>query len=164
MIDNKTGKTKYYEYGRYHTNDVTKGKVRKVKIPDVKIKDGKPTEESLNIVLKTISDDAGHHGNIDGAYIDSDEFEKMNNYAIKKYQESNPIVGGENYKKDREEYDITSNNCATFAADVVNQDENVKRPLLVFDKSPKNMVSEYQDEGYKKVFFDSKKNQTKIDE
>lgn len=37
LIDNKTGLTKYYEYGRYDSNN--KGIVRTYRIPDVKIND-----------------------------------------------------------------------------------------------------------------------------
>ena len=37
LIDNKTGATKYYEYGRYPTKDGTKGRVRSVPVSDVVI-------------------------------------------------------------------------------------------------------------------------------
>ncbi|WP_082989220.1 RHS repeat domain-containing protein [Culturomica massiliensis] len=50
LIDNKTGLTKYYEYGRYDKEG--KGLIRTVTISNVVIgKDGKPTIQSLNKVI-----------------------------------------------------------------------------------------------------------------
>jgi len=59
-VDPKTGKTQYYEFGRYG------GKCGNVRGPfDVgKIafdKDGNPTKESIEAVLKTASDADGKH-------------------------------------------------------------------------------------------------------
>ncbi len=54
LIDNKTGVTKYYEYGRYDKEG--KGVVRTFAVPNVKIgQDKKPTLESLNKTLSIIS-------------------------------------------------------------------------------------------------------------
>lgn len=110
LIDNKTGLTKYYEYGRYDKEN--KGIVRNPKIPNVKIgEDGNPTTESLNAVLEVISNKSGRNGKISGAYIKSDEFSSMNDYAQKEMKEnSNP---------DRKEYSPINKNCATFATDVI---------------------------------------------
>lgn len=118
LIDTKTGLTKYYEYGRYDKEKF--GIVRNVTIPNVKIgEDGKPTEESLNNVLKIISEKAGHNGPIEGAYVESEEFESMNNYAIEQMsQNDNP---------DREKYSTLKNNCSTFAEDVLKQDKTVRK-------------------------------------
>ena len=83
LIDNKTGITKYYEYGRYDTTDGTVGRLRNVKVSNVTIgKDGKPTIESLNKVLGELSKKAGQGGRIDGAYIISNEFDKVSLYNI----------------------------------------------------------------------------------
>ena len=50
LIDNKTGITKYYEYGRYDKAEI--GEVRQRTISNVIMgKDGKPTAESLNKVM-----------------------------------------------------------------------------------------------------------------
>ena len=118
LIDNKSGLTKYYEYGRYPTEDGTKGLVRNVAVLDVVMgTDGMPTQESLNKVLSKISEQSGHSGDINGAYIKSDKFKKMNDYAKEKLNESN--AGKTGYKKDREPYTLTGNNCATFASDVL---------------------------------------------
>ena len=76
LIDNKTGVTKYYEYGRYDKEG--KGIVRTFAVPDVKMgQDKKPTLESLNKTLSVISEQAGHGGRIEGAYIESDKFKEM---------------------------------------------------------------------------------------
>ena len=87
LINNQNGLTKYYEYGRYDKEKL--GITRNLKIPDVKLKDGKPTPESLNKVLRSISKQAGHNGNIEGAYVKSDNFTKMDSYAKDKIQENN---------------------------------------------------------------------------
>ena len=152
LIDNKTGVTKQYEYGRYDKEN--KGFVRKVTISNVVIgKDGKPTLKSLNKVLRQISKKSGHGGRIDGAYIISDKFKEMNDYAKSKLKEnSNP---------DRKPYSLFDNNCGTFAADVINQDETVDQPWIV-NPAPKNIVDEYQEEGNAKVTYDPKKNTTTI--
>ena len=148
LINNKTGITKYYEYGRYGS-DI--GKARNVRIPDVTIKDGSPTLESLNNVLKAISKASGSNGDIEGAYIKSSEFD-----AMKKYAEG---VVSEASNPERTPYDIFSNNCATFAEDVVNQDESVKRPTI-FIHTPVNTVEEYQENGYPRVFYNSQTQET----
>ena len=89
LIDNKSGLTKYYEYGRYPTEDGTKGLVRNVAVLDVVMgTDGMPTQESLNKVLSKISEQSGHSGDINGAYIKSDKFKEMNDYAKEKLNES----------------------------------------------------------------------------
>ena len=86
LIDNKSGVTKYYEYGRYDREG--KGYTRNIQISNVKMgEDGKPTNESLNKVLRQISKKAGQGGRIEGAYISSDKFKDMNEYAQKKTKE-----------------------------------------------------------------------------
>lgn len=152
LIDNKTGLTKYYEYGRY--DEENKGVVRNITVPNVIIgKDGKPTIESLNNVMKQLSEKAGHNGDIDGAYIISDKFKEMNDYALNKMSEnSNP---------DRKEYSLLTNNCATFAEEVITQDKSVDKPFIIIN-SPRNIVDEYQEEGNAKVYYDSKTQTTTI--
>ena len=70
LIDNKTGLTKYYEYGRY--DSAGKGMVRHYSVPNVEMKDGMPTAESLNNVLTTISKNSGKGQILEGAYVKSD--------------------------------------------------------------------------------------------
>ncbi len=136
LIDNKTGLTKYYEYGRY---DTSQGEVNHYRISDVVIgPDGKPTSESLAVVFQEISEASGKSGRIEGAYVESDDFEAMREYAQNLF--------GLNNDPDREGYDIFGNNCGTFACDVLNQDGEVadKAPGIL-DPRPNSIIDEYQD-------------------
>lgn len=161
LIDNKTGATKYYEYGRYATTDGTKGRVRVMSVPNVVIgSDGKPTPESLNKVLGSISKQSGQGGRIEGAYIKSDKYKEMNDYAQQKYKESNPGAG---YKKDRDPYTLSGNNCGTFASDVISQDPTVAKPTII-NPTPTNIVDEYQEEGNIRVTYDPKSNITTMND
>ena len=137
LIDNKTGNTKYYEYGRYDKENI--GIVRSLSIPNVEIdKQGKPTVESLNNVLSVLSEKAGQGGSIEGAYIKSDKFVEMNQYAKSKMSE--------NYNLNRKKYSLINNNCATFALDVLEQENKVKDSTSnIWIKSPNNIVNELQE-------------------
>ena len=154
LIDNKTGTTKYYEYGRYATKDGTKGRVRRVTIPDVVIgKDGKPTAASLKKVMAAISKKSGHGGRIEGAYTKGD-FKTMNEFAQGLLKESNP--GNDEYDKDRDPYNLFTNNCGTFACDVLKSDKiNKALAPWIFNPTPSNVAEEYQDE-FDSVSYDSK--------
>ena len=154
LIDNKTGVTKYYEYGRYDKEG--KGVVRTFAVPNVKIgQDKKPTLESLNKTLSIISEQAGHAGRIEGAYIESDKFKEMKNYAESKI--------AENANSKRKEYSLRNNNCGTFAADVLKQDPSVKdKAPVIIDPRPNSIVKEYQD-NFKSLHYDPKKRQVKIE-
>ena len=154
LIDNKTGVTKYYEYGRYDKEG--KGIVRTFAVPDVKMgQDKKPTLESLNKTLSIISEQAGHAGRIEGAYIESDKFKEMKNYAESKI--------AENANSKRKEYSLRNNNCGTFAADVLKQDPSVKdKAPVIIDPRPNSIVKEYQD-NFKSLNYDPKKRQVKIE-
>ena len=154
LIDNKTGVTKYYEYGRYDKEG--KGVVRTFAVPNVKIgQDKKPTLESLNKTLSIISEQAGHAGRIEGAYIESDKFKEMKNYAESKI--------AENANSKRKEYSLRNNNCGTFAADVLKQDPSVKdKAPVIIDPRPNSIVKEYQD-NFKSLNYDPKKRQVIIE-
>ena len=154
LIDNKTGVTKYYEYGRYDKEG--KGVVRTFAVPNVKIgQDKKPTLESLNKTLSIISEQAGHAGRIEGAYIESDKFKEMKNYAESKI--------AENANSKRKEYSLRNNNCGTFAADVLKQDPSVKdKAPVIIDPRPNSIVKEYQD-NFKSLNYGPKKRQVKIE-
>jgi hypothetical protein len=153
LIDNKTGLTKYYEYGRYDKEG--KGLVRSFAVSNVKIGiDGKPTVESLNKVMGQISDKAGHDGKIEGAYIKSDKFKEMNNYAQDKMKDNN--------NPNREKYNLTDNNCGTFATDVANQDKKVEKEApTIIDPRPNSMISEYQ-QVFPAVNYDPEQNKTPV--
>ena len=137
LINNESGLTKYYEYGRYDSEN--KGIVRSFKVPNVVVdKNGTPTAESLNVTLQSVSEQAGHGGRIEGAYVKSDKFDEMNNYAKEKMSEnSNP---------DRKEYSLLKNNCGTFALDVLKVDDSVKgKAPSIIDPRPSSIVKELQD-------------------
>ncbi len=154
LINNKTGVTKYYEYGRYKTYDGVAGKVQTLKTSKVVLdKDGKPTIESLNNVLGEISKGAGKGGRILGAYIKSDQFDAMNNYANEKLKE--------NKDPKRDPYSLNSNNCGTFGADCINQDKTVDQPTII-NPTPMNIIDEYLEEGNAKVTYDPKTKKTTI--
>ncbi|MCQ2217739.1 MAG: RHS repeat-associated core domain-containing protein, partial [Paludibacteraceae bacterium] len=135
LIDNKTGLTKYYEYGRYDCG-IQRGIVRNYKVSNVNIKDGMPTAKSLNKTLSKISEYSGKNQRLEGAYVKSDNFKAMNDYAQKRLSENN--------KKNRTPYSIYTNNCGTFADEVIKQDKKVDSPTLV-DPRPVSMIDEYQD-------------------
>lgn len=144
LIDNNTGLTKYYEYGRYPTTDGTKGRVRNVAVSNVVIdpKTGKPTQESLNHVMAQISEKSGQGGRIQGAYVEGD-FKKMNDYAQNKFKESN--TGYEEYNNKRDSYSLFNNNCGTFAIDVLGQDPQAKKQSpWILDPTPSSIGKEYQ--------------------
>ena len=145
LIDNKTGLTKYYEYGRYPTKDGTKGRVRNVRVSDVVIgDDGRPTQESLTKVLKEISEKSGKGGRIEGAYTYGD-FKTMNDFASALLKQSNPEY--KEYDKDRKPYKLLNNNCATFACDVLKQIGLTQQEApWILDPRPSNYASEYQNE------------------
>lgn len=155
LLIRKDGLTRYYEYGRYPTKDGTKGVVHKKSVPNVIIgPDGKATPASLEAVLAKISAQSGQHGRIDAAYFQNVNFQVMEAYAQAKLKESNPEFK-KDYKKDRDPYTLTGNNCATFAEDVVTQDKDVDKPSI-WVHSPINTVDEYQAEGNATVAYDPK--------
>ncbi len=134
LVDNKTGRTSYYEYGRYDT--AGKGIVRRVPVPDVKIgKDGMPTPESLARTLSVVSRKSGHKGRIEGAYVKNDKYKEMVDYANGEM--------GKNTDPKREEYKIMSKNCGTFARDVINKGGGADVPTMV-DPRPTSYVEEMQ--------------------
>lgn len=156
------GTVKYYEYGRYPTKDGTVGRVRRpTGIPKRVVigPDGLATKKSLGRVLSALSKKAGKKGRIEAAYFVGVSYKKMNDYAMQKLMESNP--GNPQYDKNREEYGLYSNNCATFAAAVITQNENVDVPFII-NTTPINLVDEYVEEGNARVTFDPKEKTTTV--
>lgn len=166
LLIDTNGETLYYEYGRYDTTDGTRGRVRKVTIPNIKW-DGKGiiSEIELNKVLSFLSKKSGQNRNITAAYVETNHLDKMIQYAKEKYVESNPNAVDKivktKYSKDREPYKINSNNCATFAMDVIRADENISRFSMIRLMAD-NIVSEFIEENYKEIFYNSKTNTTTI--
>lgn len=67
----------------------------------------------------------------------------------------------ENSDPDRKPYGLTSNNCGTFARDVIAEDEDVDNPSI-WDPKPINIVDEYIEEGNAEVIYDPTINTTTI--
>ena len=124
LIDNETGKTVYYDFGRFYGHK--KGFIRtneelgKVSFDD----EGLPTESSLDEVLKNISEEYGHKGDIEGIYIKSKEFEKMQEYAE---SERNKIIE----EKEFEHYNIIINSCLHFSIKTIEADKNIDLPTAI---------------------------------
>ncbi|HLL03967.1 MAG TPA: hypothetical protein VK539_25505 [Myxococcaceae bacterium] len=110
FINGKTGVTKYYEYGRYDPKAL--GIVRRVSIPDVTMKNGKPTRDSLKKVVARISVSSGQNGAVSAAYIElpDDSFKKMVDHAERRLRD--------NGNPNRTPYALLSNSCLHFMKEV----------------------------------------------
>ncbi len=118
LINNETGYTKYYEYGRYDPNgqgivgeklDKMKGNIRNVSVPNATIgEDGKPTQESLNKIYTHLSKVAGKGNEVDAEYHEGADFKKMEKY----------VKDTANDKK-RDEYSVPFCNCYDFKEKVI---------------------------------------------
>jgi len=139
LFDDK-GFTKYYEYGRYQTEQ---GEVRNYPVPNLSFdKEGNPTEESLTMVLKPISINSaevfGKNGTIEAVYINSNGFEESNNLAQEIYEQ--------NYNPERAPYSwvpMTANHCGTFAYDVADIASDINIPKQVPRSFQPNMMILY---------------------
>jgi RHS repeat-associated protein len=138
LVDNKSGLTKYYEYGRYDKANL--GIVRQRTVPNVEMKNGMPTETSLKATLDSISKQSGQGGAISGAYIKNDNFKAMNDFA--KDQMSS------NSDPNRTPYDLTNNQCGTFMKDVI-EAGGVDTPWMI-DPRPNSYIEELRDD-FKKI-------------
>jgi RHS repeat-associated protein len=154
IIDNKTGVTSYYEYGRYDSEQ--KGLARKVTCSDVVIgANGKPTLESLNKVLGQISKNSGHSGPIVGVYIPDDNASDMVAYAEKRVAE----ISDDN----RKEYSLKNNNCGTFMDAVVDAGDNDANVKPSSYETPIELILEYaKGDKYDKVYYNPKSKITSV--
>jgi RHS repeat-associated protein len=158
LIDNETGKTVYYEFGRYDDENI--GQVRKISTPDVVFDDhGLPTEESLTNVFSQLSSEAGKGGPIEGAYFQSDAFQEMYDYAEAQYKQSNPEY--DEYDPQRESYNLLRNQCGTFCLDVISQDDEIDRPWFI-NTSPIN-IGNYLERSNISISYDPNERNTTID-
>jgi hypothetical protein len=134
LIDNKTGQTRYYEYGRYDKEG--RGETRRRSVPNVVMdsKTGRPTDASLKVLLQAVSKKGGHGGRVEGAYAKDDKFKEMVTYAEKRVQE--------NKNPKREAYDLTDRNCGTFAKDVLEAGGH-DTPWMI-DPRPNSYIGELQ--------------------
>jgi RHS repeat-associated protein len=151
LIDNKSGEVKYYDFGRYGKND--KGIVRNDKTLGIKLdqiplgSDGKLDQTAISDRLKTISESVGKGSLISGAYIESDKYKEMNEYANGLFEETNSSSSDDTYDK-------ITNNCATFASDVIKQDQNVNGAPDPWVFMPIHFSAWYQT-FYPSVYYDN---------
>ena len=119
LVDNNTGFTKYYEYGRYDPNNrfvigeklpAEEGNIRNVEIPNAAIgDDGKPTSDSLKNIYDSLSRVAGNNYPVDASYHEGADFKKMDTYVNNLAKDHN-----------REKYSIPNNTCYSFKDRVIN--------------------------------------------
>jgi hypothetical protein len=100
-VDPATGRTRYYEFGRY--TDKACGNVRRQRVPDLKIgPDGLPTPESLSDLYSYISKNYGHSTHVTPTYYADSDYEATIDYA-------------ERFGSEHSCYSLLGNNCKTFA-------------------------------------------------
>lgn len=108
LIDEKTGLTRYYEFGRYGT---PRGRIRRVRIPNVQMDPatGLPTLESLHNVFQDLSSKTKQSGPIVGVYIRGVDFHKADALIRSMMRDSNLL----------RRYSILRYNCGLFAHDMI---------------------------------------------
>jgi RHS repeat-associated protein len=124
LIDNKTGEVNYYQFGRYGPDK--KGEVQGVMLNSIGIENGNLNQNDISDRLKDISQIYGKGSEIEGAYISSDKYKEMKDYAEEIWDETK--------KSSDDTYNEITNNCATFASDVIQQDKTVTPIKLVLPK------------------------------
>ena len=132
LIDDETGLTKYYEYGRYDEAGI--GTVRQRTVPNAEIDPAtsRPTQASMDRILRSISDQAGQRGDIRAAYIDNAaDFDAMHAYAERRE--------AQNGDPSRTPYSVWSNSCNTFMRDVA-EAGGVDMPWIVLDRRPNGYI------------------------
>ena len=103
-VDPDTGVTKYYEFGRYDTEN--RGIVRgapDIKIPNLIIgADGLPTAQSLDYLYSYLSRIFGKNSKVTATYYPDSDFLSTIKFA-------------EEFRKNHPDYNLLFNNCKTFA-------------------------------------------------
>ena len=154
LIDNKTGESKYYDFGRYGDN--AKGLVRSntnlnFQLDNIPINSkGELDKDAISDRLKTVSEKVAKGSEIMGAYIESNKYNEMVDYSDKKFQETNDPNSENTYNE-------ISHNCATFASDVIRQDQDVNGAPTPFLFMPIHFTAWYQTY-YPPVSYDNNKN------
>ncbi len=155
------GKTRMYEYGRYDKPG-EKGVVRRVSVPDVVMKDGKPTDASMkNLMGAVAKSEKNYQGTIDGAYFRTSDkqTQDINNYAAGRE--------GQNSDPNRTPYNTgvvgDANNCATFARDAVGAG-GVDVSNAANDIRPASTVSDLQKTADETIDYNAKTKELKREE
>ena len=107
-VNPETGKTRYYEYGRYDKENF--GVVERRTIPDLVMEKGKPTQASLDNLYETIKEERGKGFPIWDTYYDDADYKKVNAYAEKVKRDEN-----------REKYSFIDNRCDIFAEKAIDE-------------------------------------------
>ena len=108
LIDNKSGATKYYEYGRYNNGE---GAVRSRPVPDVVMgKNGRPTDASLRRTLEAVSQKSGQGGTVQGAYVPGADFRRLDTFAKEQMKAAD---------NKETSYSLSGNNCGTFMQETI---------------------------------------------
>jgi hypothetical protein len=102
----KTGNTRYYEYGRYDKANF--GEVRRRSVPNLVMEDGKPTQESLDRLYDYLSKEYGKGTKVLADYDAGADYQKVVNFAEQRMRDPN-----------REKYNILTNNCTHFSSEAV---------------------------------------------
>ncbi len=107
-VNPETGVTKYYEYGRYGSKF---GKVNNPSgAPSLEIKEGKPTEKSLNNLYNYVSNHYGQGKPVEATYYNDADFQKTDDFATERMNDKN-----------RQPYNLRNNNCKTFANETIQE-------------------------------------------
>ena len=112
-VNDKTGKTRGSEYGRYDPNN--RGIARRVRVPDLIASDpSNPTKEELDNYAKQLDKYYGHSGGTTKVtYIpDADEATLVS--LMESAEKNRPNSFYQN-----REYNILDHNCGTYAADML---------------------------------------------
>jgi RHS repeat-associated protein len=109
VVDEKTGATRYYEYGRYESDF---GNVERRPVPDLVMgKDGKPTPESLERLRQIVSTKWGKGASAEFTYYADADSKKVIAFAEQRMHDDK-----------RQPYSwspVHTNTCKTFAADAI---------------------------------------------
>jgi RHS repeat-associated protein len=108
-VDEKTGRTKYFEYGRY---DSDFGNVQSPWIPNVVIGDnGLPTPSSLSALYDYLSANPGKGSPVLPTYYDDADFQKVVDFATRRMKDPN--------RKPYSWNPLAPNHCFTFADEAI---------------------------------------------
>jgi uncharacterized protein RhaS with RHS repeats len=111
-VDPATGRTRYYEFGRY--KDKNCGNVRRQPVPDLKIgPNGLPTPESLDALYAYVSRNYGKNKHVSAMYYPESDYQATIKYA-------------ESFGREHACYSLFGNNCKTFAHDAATACEEKK--------------------------------------
>lgn len=111
-VDPATGRTRYYEFGRYM--DKKCGNVRRRPVPDLDIgPNGLPTQKSLAALYTYLSKHYGKDSVVSATYYEDSDYQATIDYAAR-------------FSRDHACYSLFGNNCKTFARDAATACEEKK--------------------------------------